>query len=293
MAMQSETGSLLIVGGAEDRTGAKEVLQRFIELAGGKDKPMVVLTAASEVPDDVWALYRTAFADLGADHVQHIRTTSHEQADDEATAAKVRRARGIFMSGGAQKRLMVILGQSATAAAMHDAFASGACIAGTSAGASALCTDMLITGSARLEPQTGAIELGRGLGFVGGVIVDQHFSQRHRINRLLTIIGENPSKFGLGIDEDTGLVVQPGVGIEVVGADGINIIDCRAAFSDIKELPDGERPVMLGVALSLVPAGTAYVVPGARGSVLSDAATIAPPEITDFVTALVTAVVMS
>lgn len=288
MGMHSDTGSLLIIGGAEDRTGTKEVLQRFIALAGGLDMPLVLLTAASEVPDQVWAQYREAFADLGAGNVRHIRTTSHEQANDEAIAATVRAARGIFMSGGAQKRLMAILGDSATARAMHDAFASGACVAGTSAGASALCADMLITGSARLEPQTGAIELGQGLGFVGGVIVDQHFSQRHRINRLLTIIGENPARFGIGIDEDTALVVQPGVGIEVVGADGISVIDCRSAWSDIKALPDGARPVMLGVVLSILPAGTAYALPGARGSVLSDAATAAPPEINDFITTLVT-----
>lgn len=289
MDKRLDGGTLLIVGGSEDRTGPKEVLERFTALAGGIDQPLVVLTAASEVPDKVWALYRTAFHDMGATHVTHIRTTTREQADNEDTAGKVRSARGIFMTGGAQKRLMEILGDSAIARAMRDAYDAGACVAGTSAGASALCADMLIKGDAQHEPETGAIELGKGLGFLRGVIVDQHFSQRHRINRLLTIIGEHPATYGLGMDEDTALIVQPGVGIEVLGQGGANVIDCRTAYTNIRELPEGVKPVMLGVSLSVMPAGTAFemAAPGAARSALDARATTPPEQIRDFVTRLI------
>ncbi len=290
MHKQLEAGTLLIVGGNEDRTGPMEILQRFIDLAGGKDQPLAVLTAASEAPDDVWALYQAAFADLGATDVTHIRTMQRDQADQETTASKVARARGIFMTGGAQLRLMHILGDTATARAMYTAFEQGACVAGTSAGASALCADMLVKGDAPHEPETGAIELGKGLGFIDGVIVDQHFSQRHRINRLLTIIGEHPDMFGLGMDENTALVVQRGVGIEVAGEGGANVIDCRAAYTNINALPDGAKPVMLGVNLSVLPAGTAYELPapGAPRSALTAHATPAPALITAFIKQLTT-----
>lgn len=289
MDKRLEAGTLLIVGGSEDRSGSKDILERFITLAGGKDMPFVVLTAASEVPDDVWALYRAAFDDMGVADVTHVRTTARAQADNEAVAARVRAARGIFMTGGAQTRLMDILGGSAVARAMHEACNGGACVAGTSAGASALCADMLIKGAAVHEPESGAVELGQGLGFLRDIIVDQHFSQRHRINRLLTIIGERPSTFGLGIDEDTALVVQRGVGMEVVGQGGANVIDCRAASTNIRQLPDGAKAEMLGVSLSIIPAGTAYElpVPGAPRSALPAHAAAPPAQIHDFVSKLI------
>lgn len=288
MERDLDAGTLLIVGGNEDRTGSKEVLQRFVELAGGEDKRIVVLTAASEVPDKVWALYEKAFADLGATQVTHIRTTHRDHAEQASMADKVRSARGIFLTGGAQKRLMQLLGDSEIARAMRDAFDAGACIAGTSAGASALCADMLISGGAEHEPETGAIKLGQGFGFIDGVIIDQHFSQRHRINRLLSIIGEHPSMYGIGMDEDTALVVQRGVGIEVVGEGGANVIDCRKAYTNINDLPEGAKPVMLAVSLSVMPSGTSYELPeaGAARSVLPASATEAPAEITEFITLL-------
>lgn len=287
MEKQLDAGSLLVVGGHEDRTGAMDVLRRFVELAGGKDKPLAVVTAASEVPDKVWAQYKEAFAELDATHVKHIRTTDRAHADDASTAAALAAARGIFISGGAQKRLMQILGGSQAERAMRDAYERGACIAGTSAGASALCSMMLMKGDADLEPAADAIEIGHGLGFLSGVIVDQHFSERHRINRLLTVTAEHPSLLGLGMDENTALVVQRGVGIEVVGAGAASVVDCRAAHTNINQIPKGMNPVLLGVRLHVLPAGTAYELPtpAARSS-LSDHAEAPPPDILDFVNKL-------
>lgn len=277
MKAPSKTGSLLIIGGSEDRTGAKEILQRFVELAGGVDQPMVLLTAASEVPDDVWKLYKKAFDELGVTDLRHIRTTSRSAADKPDNAEAVAAARGIFMTGGAQTRLHDILGESAVAAAMHKAHARGACVAGTSAGASALCARMLMNGTAELLPEKDAIRLGPGFGFIDGVIVDQHFSQRHRINRLLSVTAENPALFGIGVDEDTALVVQPGEGIEIAGRGSVNIVDCRKATTNIKQLAPGATPTMLGVCLHVLPADTAFHLAGGQS---------APQELTDLITTL-------
>lgn len=270
-------GPLLIVGGSEDREGPKQVLQRFVELAGGADQPLVVLTAASEVPDDVWDLYQKAFADLGVTRVRHIRTTSRAEAEQADNAGAVAAARGIFMSGGTQKRLCEILCDSAVARAMHEAHGRGACVAGTSAGASALCAQMLLNGKAELVPEKDAVEIGAGLGFIDGAIVDQHFSQRHRINRLLTVTAEHPTEFGIGIDEDTALVAMPHTGIEVVGEGSVNIVDCRKASTNIGQLPQGAVPTMLGVCLHVLPAGAVFHLAGD---------TPAPPELIDLITTL-------
>lgn len=270
-------GALLIIGGSEDRKGPKEVLQKFVELTGGADQPIVLLTAASEVPDDVWKQYKQAFSDLHVTELRHIRTTNRDEADQADLAEAVGRARGIFMSGGAQTRLHDILAGSAVAKAMRQAHANGACVAGTSAGASVLCTHMLMNGKAELLPEKDAIKLGPGLGFIDGVIIDQHFSQRHRINRLLSVTAENPSQFGIGIDEDTALLVLPEGRIDIVGDGSVNIVDCRNATTNIRKLAHGATPTMLGVCLHVLPAGTSFDLAGPES---------APAELHDLISTL-------
>nr|WP_315259540.1 cyanophycinase [uncultured Duganella sp.] len=251
------TGSLMIIGGNEDRTDNKDVLHKFIELAGGEQQPIVVITAASTVPDAVWEMYDQAFTDMGVKQFEHVRVTSREEAEDEALAQRVALARGIFMTGGDQKRLLTFVGGTRLERAMRTAWCDGACIAGTSAGASGLCTHMLAEGKAELAPEKGAVRLGAGLGFISRVIIDQHFSQRHRLNRLLSVIAQSPFLLGAGIDEDTALVVQEG-GIEVVGDGTVTVADCRHARTNIAELRAGSVPELLDVRLHVLPSGSSY-----------------------------------
>ncbi|SDG43030.1 MULTISPECIES: cyanophycinase [unclassified Duganella] len=248
----------MIIGGNEDRTDNKEILTRFVELAGGLDQPIMVITAASTVPDDVWEMYRKAFDDLGATNVTHVRITAREQAEDDMLAHRMAEARGIFMTGGDQKRLMTFLGGTQLERAMRRAYCDhAACIAGTSAGASGLCTHMLAEGKAELAPEKGAVRLGAGLGFVSRVVIDQHFSQRHRLNRLLSVIAQSPFLLGAGIDEDTALIVQEGA-IEVIGEGTVTVADCRNARTNITEVRAGVVPELLDVRLHLLPSGSSF-----------------------------------
>ncbi|WP_229259892.1 cyanophycinase [Duganella aquatilis] len=252
----THTGSLMIIGGAEDRTDDKEVLQKFIALAGGVAQPIIVITAASKVPEDVWAMYETAFVAIGVENVTHVSISSRAEADDDMLAHKVAQARGIFMTGGDQKRLVTFLGGTQLERAMRRAYSdNGACIAGTSAGASGMCTHMLAEGRADLAPEKGAVRLGAGLGFVSRVIIDQHFSQRHRLNRLLSAIAQSPFLLGAGIDEDTALIVQDG-GIEVAGHGSVTVVDCRQSQTNIADVAAGVAPQMLDVRLHLLPSGS-------------------------------------
>jgi cyanophycinase len=248
-------GTLMIIGGGEDRTDSMDVLKRFVELAGGQAQPIVVLTAASTVPDDVWDMYAKAFAEMGVSGATHVRIESRAEADDDMLAHRVAQARAIFMTGGDQKRLVAILGGTQLERAMRKAYVDGACIAGTSAGASALCTHMLTEGKAELAPEKGAARLGAGLGFVSRVIIDQHFSQRHRINRLLSVIAQSPFLLGAGIDEDTALIVRED-GIEVAGAGSVTVVDCRSARTNVTDIRAGAVPEMLDVRLHLLPSGS-------------------------------------
>lgn len=254
-------GTMMIIGGGEDRTDNKEVLTKFVALSGGAGRPLVMLTAASKVPENVWEMYVEAMRDLGATNVRHVRIDDRADADNPALADIVAGASGIFMTGGDQKRLVASIGGTRIEQAMREAYSQrGACIAGTSAGASAMCTHMLAEGKADLAPEKNAVRLGAGLGLVHRVVIDQHFSQRHRIHRLLSVVAQTPFLIGAGIDEDTALIVHGRSGIEVIGEGMVTVLDCRSARSNIADLRAGAVPTLVGVALHLLPSGSAFAV---------------------------------
>lgn len=254
-----KSGSLVIIGGHEDRTGQKQILSRFVELSGGPASTIVVLAAASKIPERMWHIYDRALGDMGVANRSHLEIGSRADANEPAAAERLAKADGIFITGGDQKRLLARIGGTATDAAMHKAlFLHGACIAGTSAGASAMSAHMLAEGRAGLQPEKGAVSIGAGLGLLRGIVIDQHFSQRHRLARLLAVAAQGPCLYGAGVDEDTALVVEFGVGIEVIGQGSVTVVDARDATSNVAGLPDGAIPELLGIRLHLLPAGSRH-----------------------------------
>ena len=251
-------GHLVIIGGGEDRVDDKDVLARFIELCGGPDSKIVVIPAASRVPDKMWDIYDQAFGDLGVSDRRPVHIASRAEANDGATARLVAEADGIFMTGGDQKRLLAMIGGSELDAAMHHALNRGACIGGTSAGASAMSGHMLADGDVELQSEKGAANLGAGLGFLQRVIIDQHFSERHRLARLLSVVAQNPDLHGIGIDEDTALIVERGVGIEVTGRGTVTVVDGRNVISNVTDIRNRCCPERIDMRLHLLPSGSRY-----------------------------------
>lgn len=259
-------GHLVIVGGSEDREDDKPILSRFIELSGGRDCSIAVITAASSIPRDVWPVYERAFADLGVTNMLPVHLSTRAQANDKGLAETVGKASGIFMTGGDQRRLLATIGGTELDAAMHKALKlRGACIGGTSAGASAMSGHMLAAGAVGLHPELGSVHLAAGLGFVQRVVIDQHFSERHRLSRLLTVVAQNPYLQGIGIDENTALVIERGGGIEVLGAGAVTIVDGRNMISNVADAEDRSCPQLVDVRLHLLPAGTRFQA-GGEGS---------------------------
>jgi cyanophycinase len=260
--LRESHGHLVIIGGGEDRKHDKEILCRFVELSGGKDAKIVVISAASAIAGEMWEIYDKAFGDLGVRKRVHLHLQSRQDANDEEHIKDILDATGIFMTGGDQKRLLAIIGGTALDAEMHAALKlRGACIGGTSAGASAMSGHMLAQGRAELHPEKGSVSLGAGLGFLHRVVVDQHFSERQRLSRLLSVVAQNPYLQGIGIDEDTALVVERGVGIEVLGEGAVTIVDGRSMSTNIAEISDRETPELIDVRLHLLPAGSKYRLP--------------------------------
>ncbi len=276
---QHKNGHLVIIGGHEDRKREMEILKRFVDLSGGEDANIVVITAASTVADEMWSIYDEAFGTLGVENRRHLEVTSRQDANSEDFVRQVDEATGIFMTGGDQKRLLALLGGSALDAAMHVALkVRGVTIGGTSAGASAMSGHMLATGRVELHPEKGSVSLGAGLGFLHRVVIDQHFSERQRLSRLLSVVAQNPYLQGIGIDEDTALVVDIGVGIEVLGQGAVTIVDGRTMITNVADIKDRDTPELIDVRLHLLPAGSSYRLPAAD----SEAGRGLPPPLLDF-----------
>jgi len=248
-------GTVIVIGGAEDKIRDRVILARFVELAGGQDAVIAVISTASSFGTAAGERYRAVLTELGAKEVRPLHAATRAQANDETFARAVRDATGIFLTGGNQLRLSSTIGGTILAEAILDRFRAGAAVAGTSAGASAMSTHMIAFGASGGTPKHRMAALAAGLGVLPGVIVDQHFQQRNRLGRLLSVIANNPSLLGLGIDEDTAGVVGPDGIMEVVGRGSITIVDGAAAETDAWDV-HGHRPLMIsGVVLHALPSG--------------------------------------
>ena len=248
-------GSVIIIGGAEDKVRDRVILNRFVSLAGGRDATIAVISTASSLGAEAGERYRQVFSELGVKTVRPLHAITRPQANDESAAKVVRDATGVFLTGGNQLRLSSTLGGTRLADAILERFHHGAVVAGTSAGASAMSSHMIAFGASGATPKHRMAQIAAGLGVLPGVIVDQHFQQRNRLGRLLSLIAQNPSLLGLGVDEDTAGIVGADHVMEVIGRGSITVVDGAGSETDAWEV-HGHRPLMIsGVVLHSLPAG--------------------------------------
>jgi cyanophycinase len=219
-------GALVIVGGREDRTGDKRVLREILRRAG--DRRVVVATVASRLKDELWTEYEKAFRDLGAANVAHLSIESRDEATGGKHVELIVGAGCVFFTGGDQLLITSKLGGTPVARAIAEMHRGGGIIAGTSAGASVMSETMLIAGRGEESPKVGRnVRMAPGLGFVRGVVVDQHFAERGRIGRLLAAVAHNPQNIGVGIDEDTAVLFEEERRFSVIGSGAVTIVDAR------------------------------------------------------------------
>ena len=248
-------GTVIVIGGAEDKVRDRVILSRFVALAGGETATIAVISTASSLGAEAGEGYRQVFTGLGAKAVHTLHAVTRPQANDEAAVRVVSDATGIFMTGGNQLRLASTLGGTRLADAILERFRHGAVVAGTSAGASAMSSHMIAFGASGATPKQRMAQIAAGLGVLPGVIIDQHFQQRNRLGRLLSLIAQNPSLLGLGIDEDTAGIVGPDHVLEVIGRGSVTIVDGAASETDAWEVR-GHRPLMISnVVLHSLPEG--------------------------------------
>lgn len=202
-------GPLVIVGGHEDKFGHPEILERIATLAHQQhpDLPLAVVTTASHQGSLSFATYHNAFRQFGLE-VFPLRIDSRQEAQLLYTSQMLTQASGIFFTGGDQLRITSVLGGTSFHHALMEAWSRGLVVAGTSAGASMMSGTMIVAGDAEQTPARNAVNMARGMGLWEDAVIDQHFSQRGRIGRLLAAVAQNPQTLGVGIDENTAAIVE-------------------------------------------------------------------------------------
>ena len=252
-------GNLLIIGGNEDKQGECAILRKFVTMAGGREAKIAVITTATEKPREIGGQYRELLNAFGAATTDTLDISNRKLANDRHQIAVIESCSGIFFTGGDQLRLTSILGGSGADAAIRQAFRRGAVIAGTSAGASAMSDTMIVDGASSDTAKKDTLSMAHGMGLLAEVVIDQHFAQRGRINRLMAAVAQNPHILGVGIDEDTALVVTPDSQVSIIGSQTVTVVDGKdIVHSNISESAPFDPLALTNVIVHILSSGFGY-----------------------------------
>lgn len=252
----ADAGPLIIIGGHEDKDGERVILKAVAErLNGGK---LVIATVASHEPDGYFEAYQKGFEGLGVGELVEFYVHERSESQSEEALAVLDGAAGIFFSGGDQLRISSQIGDTPIERRIREMHAAGAVIAGTSAGASAMSETMLVKGASSESYRIGELHMAPGLGLVRDVIIDQHFAERGRYGRLLGAVAHNPRLLGIGIDENTAILVE-GRSFKVLGSGAAYVVDGEeATHSNIAEAKSDRALSMFDVRMHVLSSGDRF-----------------------------------
>lgn len=239
-------GKLIIIGGAVDKGSFTEnnfesqvennlnffekgILKRILcESASGNESRIEIIPTASKIPEIVGLEYAKAFQYLGATNVNVLDIQKREDAIDEAIIKRVEQAEIVFFTGGDQLRLTSIIGGTQVHDKILEKYQNENFIyVGTSAGAHSASKSMIYQGSSQEALLKGEIKITGGLGLIDHVVIDTHFVKRGRIGRLFQAVVSNPKSLGIGLGEDTGLLITEGNEMEALGTGLVVLVDGR------------------------------------------------------------------
>lgn len=248
----------MIIGGAEDKLGHRRILRRFLALAGGADAVIAVCATASSLGDEITDLYEKVFYDLGAREVLSVRPINRAEADAPVATKAIHGASGVFFTGGNQARLAGVLRGTALGERITRMYHQGVLVGGTSAGASVVSEHMVALGTSGETPKQRMANLAQGLGLLPGVVVDQHFAQRGRFGRLLSLVAASPSLLGMGVDEDTSAIVRDETVMDVYGRGAVFLAEADAAVTNAYAARGTEPILISGAKVHFLPSGTTF-----------------------------------
>jgi len=252
------------IGGAEETKPGGEILERFVDLACGKKARIVIIPTASDDPQRSGEGYPTLFREMGAKEAAWLRVERREDANAEPALSLLREATGIFITGGDQARLVELLVGTLVMECIRLRNADGVIVSGTSAGASILSALMMAGGtgvggdSNGSAARKGMVDTVAGFGLLQDIIIDQHFSQRGRMGRLLSVFAGTPGLIGIGLDEDTAVLIDREGTLETLGSDMVTIVDGRNTISDYFDRDNGEVLTITGSSLHVLADGRRF-----------------------------------
>ena len=276
--MELPKGKLISVGGAEDKGTDLEqgfiqrnrlnffelgILKRIVDETGGIAKRIEVITTASSIPTEVGENYTDAFGKIGSNNIGIIDIRKREDVNKPEYIERIKACDCVMFSGGDQLRLTSIFGGTEIYNVLHDRYMTepGFVIAGTSAGAMAMSNTMIYQGKSELAHQKGEVKLTTGLAFIANVIIDSHFDKRGRFNRLAQAVASNPQCTGIGLGEDTGVIITNGNILEVVGSGAVVIVDGKDIMhSNITDVGIGEPISVENIRVHIMVRGNEFLL---------------------------------
>ncbi|MDQ1354742.1 MAG: Cyanophycinase [Acidobacteriota bacterium] len=235
-------GVVVAVGGNEDKEHDLLVLRRMVALIKNSPILIEVITTASEIPEETSKMYQRAFDRLDNTTVQFMHIHTRKQAEDERYIQRLKKCHIVFFTGGDQLRITSTLGGTVFLNTIINKYFTEDCIvAGTSAGATAMGQTMIYDGESSEALVKGSVEVTAGLGLIQNVVIDSHFITRGRFSRLMEIITTNPGHIGIGLGEDTGIIIRDGYLIEAIGNGLVVIFNGKhIRYSNISSIKSGE-----------------------------------------------------
>ncbi|MEP7165276.1 MAG: cyanophycinase [Ferruginibacter sp.] len=276
--MQFAKGKLLAIGGAEDKgtdleTGEIQrnnlnffelgILRRIVEETGGPTTRIEVITTASMIPIEVGDNYLNAFGKIGCTDIGVMNIRNRGDVGNTDHLERIRKCDAVMFSGGNQMRLTSIFGGTSFLEILLKRYweESSFLVAGTSAGAMAMSNTMIYEGNATRAHLKGEVKITTGLGFIDDVIIDSHFEKRGRFGRLAQAIASNPSCIGVGLGEDTGMLITEGNKMEAIGSGLVMIIDGHdIRHSNIADIPDGNPISIENLKVHFCEKGNGYLL---------------------------------
>jgi cyanophycinase len=252
-------GTLLIIGGAEDPDDNDlRILPHLVKLAGGRRARLVVCAAATEEPEESLRNYRKIFEKIGVAGVVGVPFNDRAEGGDPRLIGQLERATGVYLIGGDQLRITSVLAGTEFARCMRDRFESERLlVAGTSAGAAALSSTMIIRGGGGTVTRA-EVELAPGLGYLDDTVIDTHFDRRGRIQRVMSVFAQNPGTIGVGIDGNTAMELKPSGRFTVLGRGAVFVFDGRVTHSNVAQVKEDEPLALTDCRVHVLPEGYGF-----------------------------------
>jgi cyanophycinase len=253
-APRRRRGRLLLIGGNEDMDERDmRILPRLVQLAGGKKSSILVCAAASAEPESSLEAFRKDLEKLGVGEVFRSPLNSREEADSDDLIDMLERCTAVLLTGGDQLRATSMMAGTRFGDRLKERHQrEGLLIAGTSAGAAAMSSTMIIRGIGDTVRRD-AVELAPGLGLLRDITVDTHFDRGGRVHRLMTVLAQNPAIVGIGIDEDTAIEIAPNRKLTVWGKGIVMVFDARAAYTNAAEVTGREAMALTDIKVHVLP----------------------------------------